>query len=157
MAGKFSYDEFTNLRKTLQTQEADFDKFFRDFVTTMGWRLIAQTKALTPKVTGDLINAWELTKVTKVGDTYQIDMVNHMDYASFVEDGHIQRRRWLPGIWKKSKSGKQTFEYKAGAKTGMMLTYRWIPGQHMVRISINKIEREMQPRFERAFKAFMQK
>lgn len=157
MAGKFSYDEFTNLRKTLQKQEADFDKFVRDFVTMMGMRLIAKTKALTPVITGDLRDSWELTKVTKVGDTYQIDMVNHMDYASFVEDGHIQRRRWLPGVWKTGKKGGSTFEYVKGAKTGMMLTYRWIPGQHMARISLSKIEKTMQPRFERAFKEFMQK
>lgn len=157
MAGKFSYEEFTNLRKTLQKQEDDFDKFVRNFLTMMGFRLIAQTKALTPTITGDLKNSWDLTKVTKVGDSYQIDLTNHQNYASFVEDGHIQRRRWLPGIWKTSKSGKKTFEYQAGAKTGIMLTYKWIPGQHMVRISMGKIEREMQPRFERAFQEFMKK
>lgn len=157
MAGRFDYSEFRKLTEQLQKQEADYDKFIRDFITEMGMRLIAKTKALTPVVTGDLRDHWELTKVTKVGDSYQIDMVNPMDYASFVEDGHIQRRRWLPGVWKTSKKGAPTFEYVRGAKTGMMLTYKWIPGQHMARISINKIEKTMQPRFERAFAKFMTK
>lgn len=157
MAGRLDYSEFRKLTEQLQKQEAEYDKFIRDFITMMGMRLIANTKALTPVITGDLRDSWELTAVTKVGDSYQIDMVNHMDYASFVEDGHIQRKRWLPGVWKTSKKGTTTFEYVRGAKTGMMLTYKWIPGQHMARISINKIEKAMQPRFERAFAEFMKK
>jgi hypothetical protein len=37
----------------------------------------------------------------------------------------------------------------------MMLKEKWIPGHHMARISINKVERELPARYDRAFKEFI--
>jgi len=36
-----------------------------------------------------------------------------------------------------------------------MLEEKWIPGQHMARVSITKVEREIPKRFEKAFNEFV--
>lgn len=59
------------------------------------------------------------------GSNIQIEVGSELEYASFVNDGHWQEARWVPGIW----SGN-TFQYEAGAKTGMMLKAQFVEGEH---------------------------
>lgn len=136
-------DAFKDLQKQHET-------FIRNFLTEMGLRALAQTKTLTPVDTGNLRNRWELSQVFRKGGELYIVIFNPVIYASFVEDGHMQHKRWLPGEW----VGKR-FKYIKGHDKGMMLTERWVPGYHMARISINKIERELPMRYDRAFKEFI--
>jgi len=77
-------------------------------------------------------------------------LFNPVEYASFVEDGHMQRARFVPGSFLGNK-----FEYIEGYPFGMVLSNKWIPGHHMVRISISKIEREIPKRYEKALQQFM--
>lgn len=133
--------------KDLQKQH---EVFIRNFLTEMGLRALAQVKLLTPVDTGNLRGRWELSQVFRKGDSLYIVIFNPVIYASFVEDGHMQHKRWVPGEW----VGK-SFKYIPGHDKGMMLTERWVPGYHMARISINKIERELPKRYDQAFKEFI--
>ncbi len=128
------FQEFVGRFKALQKKH---EAFIRNFLTEMGLRALAQTKALTPVDTGNLRERWELSQVFRKGDSLYVVIFNPVTYASFVEDGHMQHKRWVPGEW----AGKR-FKYIKGHDKGMMLTERWVPGYHMARISINKIERE---------------
>ena len=136
-------DGFKNVQK-------QHEAFIKKFLTEMGMRAMAQTKKLTPVDTGELRNAWELSDVFRKGDELYIVLFNPLEYASFVEDGHMQHNRFVPG----SFLGKK-FEYIPGYPFGMVLSEKWIPGVHMARISINKIEKELPARYEKAFKEFM--
>lgn len=141
------FQEFVGRFKALQKHH---EVFIRNFLTEMGLRALAQTKSLTPVDTGNLRERWELSQVFRKGDSLYVVIFNPVTYASFVEDGHMQHKRWVPGEW----AGKR-FKYIKGHDKGMMLTERWVPGYHMARISINKIERELPKRYDRAFKEFI--
>lgn len=59
-------------------------------------------------------------------------------YAAAVEQGFSQEKRkgkFVPGFW---SSG--TFHYQPGAKTGMVLTGKVIPGQHMFEKSLDQLK-----------------
>lgn len=144
------YSEFKKLLAGYKEVQKKHETFIRNFLTTMGMRAIAQTKALTPVDTSNLINRWELSQVYRSGDSLYIVLFNPVVYASFVEDGHMQHKRWVPGKW----SGKK-FTYIPNAKTGMMLKNKFIPGHHMARVSIAKVELELPARYDKAFKQFL--
>lgn len=69
---------------------------------------------------GDSDNIW---MISKGGLTLEVG--TNVEYASYANDGHWQRRRWVPGRWKGDR-----FEYDPSASTGMMLTERWVEGSH---------------------------
>lgn len=144
------FKEFQDLLNNFKEVQKQHEAFLRKFLTEMGMRALAQTKKLTPVDTGNLRNNWELSQVYRKGDELYIVLFNPTEYASFIEDGHMQYSRWVPGEWRDDR-----FEYIPGAKTGMMLKEKWIPGFHMARISIAKVERELPKRYERALKQFM--
>lgn len=144
------YQEMGELLENFKHVQKAHEQFIRKFLTEMGMRGIAQTKKLTPVDTGELRNRWELSTVFRRGDELYIVLTNPLYYASFVEDGHMQRARWVPGYWKNKK-----FVYDKDAKTGMMLKNKWIPGQHMARIALTKLEQQIPARYDKAFKQFM--
>lgn len=150
MGKSLDYTQFEKLLANFKGVQKDYDAFIRSFLTEMGMRAMAQTKKLTPVDTGRLRNAWELSDVYRKGDELYIVLFNPVEYASFIEDGHMQRNRFVPGSFLGGK-----FEYIPGYPFGMVLQNKWIPGYHMARISITKIEQEMPRRFDAAFQKFI--
>lgn len=154
------YSELQGLLDNFKLVQKNHEKFIRGFLTEMGMRALAQTKKLTPVDTGNLRNRWELSQVFRKGDSLYVVLFNPAEYASHVEDGHMQRRRFLPIQHLKDSPANAKMvasikqQYGEDAK-GVMLTDRWIPGHHMARISIAKIEREIPKRYEKAMKEFM--
>ena len=146
----FDYREFEQLLNSFKEVQQQHEKFLREFLLEMGLRTLAQTKKLTPVDTGELRGRWELSEVYRNGDSLYIVISNTMEYASYVEDGRMQRARFVPGKWVNNR-----FVYESGAKEGMVLKDKWIPGHHMARISITKIENEIPARYNRALKEFM--
>lgn len=77
-----------------------------------------------------------------------------VEYAWYVNDGHMQSKRWVPGIWKGSR-----FEYTPGAKTGMMLKERWVEGSNywdnalavFERIFAKSLDRRLQEWIDKTF------
>lgn len=53
-----------------------------------------------------------------------LDVGTNVKYAQAVNDGHRQKKRWVPGTWSGNK-----FTYEPGAKTGMMLKEKFVPGK----------------------------
>lgn len=155
------YSDFEELLEGFKKVQKQHEAFIRKFLLEMGMRCLRETKKLTPVDTGNLRNRWELSDVMHVGDELHIIIFNPTEYASFVEDGHWQDKRFLPihhldtGS-KKSKNLAASIRTKYGNDTqGIMLKEKWIPGYHMARISITKIEREIPKRYEKALKQFM--
>ena len=89
-------------------------------------RAVNMAKKGTPVMDGDLKKAWTTTKPVMNGDVATCVMTNNMYYASWVEDGHRQIRRWVPGTWVGDRFRYDTYSYE-----GMMLKPKWIPGFHM--------------------------
>lgn len=149
------YDQFIDMYKLTKTTEKAYHLFLRQFLLEQGLRLMAKTKKLTPVDTGNLRNRWELSKVYELGNgNYGIMLFNPAEYASWVEEGHMQHRRFVPGTWKGS-GDKSRFVYDPKADGGMMLQEKWIPGFHMARISLNQIKAELPARYERALEKWL--
>lgn len=154
------FREFQDLLDSFKEVQKQYEAFLRKFLTEMGMRALAQTKKLTPVDTGNLRNRWELSQVYRKGDSLYIVLFNPVEYASFVEDGHMQRRRFLPIQYLEDSPANAkmvaSIKQKYGDDVkGVMLQDKWIPGHHMARISISKIEREIPKRYEKALKQFM--
>ena len=153
------FAEFENLLNNFKQVQKQHESFIRSFLTEMGMRALANTKKLTPVDTGNLRNRWELSQVFRRGDELYVVIFNPVEYASHVEDGHMQRKRFLPIEYLDSPANAKMVasikqKYGDDAK-GVMLQDKWIPGHHMARISITKIEREIPKRYEKALKQFM--
>ena len=175
MAGS-DFLELEKFAKELEGFEQKHHNFLESFLLEMAMRTLAKTKKLTPVDTGNLRNKWEVSNVVRVGKELQVHIFNPEEYASHVEDGHRQRKRFLPlrylmeGTPKSKKLGKAMVQ-KYGKKTatgrisrkagpnggvkGIMLKDKWIPGVHMARISISQIERELPARYNREFTRFL--
>lgn len=81
-------------------------------------------------------NVWELSE----GDL-TLEVGTNVEYAAWVEHGHWtnkqgQAGRWVPGVWSGGK-----FTYTPGAKTGMYLKQKFIPGRHYYESGLRIIER----------------
>ena len=155
----FDSRQFEELLGNFKEVQKQHEVFIRNFLTEMGMRALANTKKLTPVDTGNLRNRWELSQVFRRGDELYVVLFNPVEYASHVEDGHMQRKRFLPIEYLDSPSSKKmvsSLKAKYGDDMkGIMLQDKWIPGYHMARIAITKIERDIPKRYERAMKEFM--
>lgn len=66
------------------------------------------TKRINPggKVGGTLRKSWTLAPISKTGCITSIEVINPVEYASYVEYGHVQTPgRFVPAIGKKLKKG----------------------------------------------------
>lgn len=71
---------------------------------------------------GTLRQAWTVSEVRKTGDSYEIEVINPIEYASYVEFGHRQTPgRYVPAI------GKQ-------------LKRSWVPGRFMMTVAAEQLE-----------------
>lgn len=124
--GSCDYKQLQKLRENLgKLQGTDLDKFCQDVSKELAARLLALVIPRTPvgrykdpvdfytrdgehvqftphsgKNGGSLRRAWTIApQITKVGNNYQIEVINTMDYASYVEFGHdkYNRRREYKG------------------------------------------------------------
>lgn len=152
----FDYEQFKNLADSFKDMSKDIEKFIGDFLLREGMRCLANTKRETPVDMGTLRNRWKLDGPFKRGNTKYVVIHNNLNYASFVEDGHMQRKRFLPIKYlQKSPGGTEIVNYlrqKYGSDIeGVMLKNKWIPGKHMARIALTKAQTKMDARFEKAF------
>lgn len=70
-----------------------------------------------------------------------LEIGTNVEYAAYVNDGHWLNpqgveTRWVPGVWK-----GDIFEYTPGAKTGMLLKQKFIPGSHYWDAALKIIEK----------------
>lgn len=77
-------------------------------------------------------------KVNKVGDDYVIEIINPVEYASYVEYGHRQTPgRFVPAIGKRLKQG-------------------WVEGRFMLTISEDEIRKSAPRILERKLKKYLE-
>ena len=80
---------------------------------------------------GTLRRGWTVGEVSKIGNTYQIEVINPVIYASYVEFGHRQTPgRYVPAL-------------------GVKLKKSWVEGKFMLTISESELKREAPAVIER--------
>lgn len=142
--GNADYKQLQALQERLQKlQSADLDKFCEACSKELAARLLALVIPCTPvgqypndtgKKGGTLRRGWTGGKnagaayaqslpITKTGGTYTIEVINPVEYASYVEFGHRQEPgRYVPAIGKRLKAG-------------------WVNGQYFLTLSEQDLER----------------
>jgi hypothetical protein len=122
--GRCDFKQLQQLQRRLdRLQKADLDQFCQDCAKELAARLLSKVIRRTPVGNytggGTLRRGWtaateaeaesrgrsnakqyvEALKVTKTGNVYQIEIVNPVHYASYVEYGHRTRdhKGWVQG------------------------------------------------------------
>lgn len=98
--GRCDYRQIERLQQRIERlQRADFDAFCKKTADELAARLMRKAAKRTPVDTGFLRNGWDLGAITKSGDTYNVEIVNDTEYASYVEYGHRTRGHagWVTG------------------------------------------------------------
>lgn len=106
----------------------DFNYFLRNFLAEMANRVIAKTKPRTPVDTGALRGAWQLGNISGVDENLEIEIMNPMEYATYIEYGHRIVRN--------------------GIEIG------WYEGRFMLKISIDEVRAQMPSKYRNAFYKF---
>lgn len=121
----FDFKEFEKYLKKFDTIPNDFKLFLNTFLLEMAQRVIAKTKPRTPVDTGALRNSWMIGNIIVSKTELSVEIVNPMEYASYVEYGAANRN----GSWRK--------------------------GKFMLTISIDEIRQQLPRRFENEFNKFL--
>lgn len=97
----FEISEFKNFVDMTKKMSKQYPKFLEEFLVKCAMDALSKTKKRTPVDTGELRRNWQLTKVIKRGDTFEITILNNKDYASYVEYGHttVNREGWVEGYY----------------------------------------------------------
>ena len=78
---------------------AEKDAFYESAVRELAARLLALVKKRTPVISGTLRRGWTVGKLKKSEGGYEIEVIDPIEYASYVEFGHRTRggKGWVPG------------------------------------------------------------
>lgn len=122
-----NFDAFIQYMNRLKDPKliSDFDNFVSNFVELKAQEVRADTVNNTPVDTGALQAAWQLGKLRKQGNSYQIDIINNQEYASYVEYGTVERE------WK------------------------WKNGAFMLTKALNRVQNNLQKDFDKKFTKFL--
>lgn len=134
--GRWGKCEFSELKKLAENVNALKDgvanEFTKEIANEIAARLLRRIKQKTPvgqytdgRTGGTLRNGWAIGQITQKGNSYTIEIINPVEYASYVEYGHRQTPgRFVPAIGKKLKKS-------------------WVRGRFMMTLSINEIEMQI--------------
>ncbi|WP_240421654.1 HK97 gp10 family phage protein [Paenibacillus periandrae] len=155
--GSFDFEDWKKLQKDLQRLQGKLPQFYEECIKELVGRLLAKTKARTPvgvyedkwvefttktgkevrffarahgKQGGTLRRGWTVGQVERTAGGYQVEIINPVPYAMYVEYGHRARN----------------------AKNGM----GWVEGRFMLTKSIEELEREMPAFLDRKMKQFLE-
>lgn len=127
--GRWGKCEFSELKKLAENVNALKDgvanEFTKEIANEIAMRLLRRIKQKTPVKEGTLRDGWAIGQITQKGNSYTIEIINPVEYASYVEYGHRQTPgRFVPAIGKKLKKS-------------------WVKGRFMMTLSINEIEMQI--------------
>lgn len=161
--GEFEFGDFEKVAKAFQkaVDEDMIQKFIRDFLNEMAWRVIREIKRRMQEqdiiASHDLIDKWGVGSIVQSGDEYSIEIFCPLEYASYVEYGF--RAHWVPGYW----SGDH-FVYVPGYKpppgepAGMQVGPKngWVEGRFMMTLSMKAIEKQLPKYLEKRQKQLLE-
>ncbi len=87
-------------------------------------------------LTGELSAAWNKDSIKepiKVGNSYITILGNNQSYASFVENGHVLNKHFVPGLYIDKAKGVLARETDPEKKVGLIVgtKTRWVKGEFM--------------------------
>lgn len=128
--GKCEFSQLTKLAENVNAlKEGVANEFTKDIANEIAMRLLRRIKEKTPvgqytdgRTGGTLRNGWDIGQITQNGNSYTIEIINPVEYASYVEYGHRQTPgKFVPAIGKKLKKS-------------------WVKGRFMMTLSFKEID-----------------
>lgn len=98
--GRTDFRQLKALQKRMQKLDrANFDKFCESAVKELAARMLSKAIRRTPVDQGTLRRGWTIGKVEKNENVYEIEVINPVEYANYVEYGHRTRNHkgWVKG------------------------------------------------------------
>ncbi|MGP1411887.1 MAG: HK97 gp10 family phage protein [Peptoanaerobacter stomatis] len=119
---KYDFKELEEYAKKLKKlADTEMENVIKKCLYDLANRMIARVKEETPVKEGLLRNSWQIGDIHRKGNEYYVEVINPVEYAEFVEYGHIQTPgRYVPAIGKK-------------------LIKDFVPGRYMMTISVQDI------------------
>lgn len=129
----------------------DFLRIIQDEITSR--QIVVNRNLLASFQKGKKDNVWELN-----GGDLTLEVGTNVEYAKFVNDGHWQNKRFVPGDVVIGSDGKvEEFTYNPSAKTGIMLTARKVEGKKYWENGIKTLEKIMPRELEAKMQEWLNK
>nr|DAU32268.1 MAG TPA: putative tail component [Caudoviricetes sp.] len=119
------YSQFIAFRDKFERLSNEFEIFLRRFLTKQALDVLAKTKNEHPTITGLMKNSWTIGEVVRDGDVLKVTISNPVEYAKYVEYGHIDRSH-----------------------------SKWVEGWFMCSLAIIDVKKKIPKRFQREFEAW---
>ncbi|MGF9913735.1 HK97 gp10 family phage protein [Paenibacillus ehimensis] len=126
--GHFEFDELKDLKNKFGKMQDAYPRFMEECIKELAARLLAKTVARTPFDTGELRRGWTIGEEKRLGSSYEIEIINPVEHAKYVEYGH------------------RTRDHKG-----------WVEGRFMLTVSEDEIKRELPGIIERKMQKFMKR
>lgn len=105
---KINDSDLKKLKRELEKQNKSVDDFIQSCAKELAARLLRIVTKRTPKGDypkgsgkkgGTLIRGWTTGTIIKEGSSYKIEIINPVEYASYVEYGHrtANHKGWVKG------------------------------------------------------------
>ena len=105
--GRANFDELKAIQKRMQKlSQSGINQFCEQCAKELAARLLRKAIKRTPvgqytdgKVGGTLRRGWTIGNIKHTGSTYEIEIINPVEYANYVEYGHRTRshKGWVQG------------------------------------------------------------
>ena len=119
------YSQFIAFRDKFERLSNEFETFLKQFLIKQALDVLAKTKKNSPVDTGLLRNSWTIGEVVRDGDVLKVTISNPVEYAKYIEYGHMDRSH-----------------------------QKWINGKFMCSLSIIDVKKKMPKRFEKEFESW---
>ena len=104
MANFDKFQEYTQ-KWTDKSLNSDLSSFMENFLKQQGQKVIGKTMLRTPVDTGALRASWKLGNVEQKSNSYEVEIENNQEYASYVEYGTVEREwKYKDGVYMLTKS-----------------------------------------------------
>ncbi|WP_393965187.1 HK97 gp10 family phage protein [Exiguobacterium sp. S22-S28] len=155
---EFKLDDH-RLFERFNAQRDQFDGELERIGKLTAFAFLDRVSAVAPVMDGRLRNSLvaaasgsnsgdAIFKVQKIKGI-QLVFGTNVEYADWVENGHRQSRRFIPGEWKNDK-----FEYRPDHDGGMWLTPMTVMGKHFFKNAWHSFESDGQNFINRELEAF---
>lgn len=156
--GELDLKQFKKWANQIQAMsQAQVDSVYQDASNRVARQLLAEVKKRTPVgvppadidaetfaaywsgyTGGTLRRTWRAAAPYKAGNAWTVEITNNTEYASYVEYGHRQHRgQYVPALGKSLKVG-------------------WVPGRHMLTLSIQAVQPRADKVLSRALRRYLE-
>ena len=97
--GRFEFQDLRRFQEKLnRLGESEINAFVESCTKALATRLLRMVIKRTPVRGGTLRKGWTGSR-KHFGDTYVVEIINPIEYASYVEYGHrtVNHKGWVPG------------------------------------------------------------